>query len=481
MDLLSRNHIFIYAMIGLYMGCSIPVFDKVYNTLKVVIDEKFHIPQAQAYCNGQFDVWDPKITTLPGLYLAAAKFVSPILPCTTYNLRFFNLVISGINMGLIYIILNIVYGHSCSRFNLTLQALNMVLLPPLYFFAHVFYTDVLSLMCLLVFTIAAIKRYRIMILIFGLASIGCRQTNAIWILMFFSQKLCEIALKASRVYGNVKIEHNKSIKKNSSMYHVLDRSALKRTYDYEDGYHVFSMPFDRLYKSMIHNEELLTDLQHCMVLFVPVLAFGLFVLYNGSIVVGDKSAHTMTLNSPQSLYFLLFYGFFGLPFVLARFKSTMKFMLQNKLVALELAVTSAICVHFNTVAHPYLLADNRHYTFYIWNRWFGRYPAAPYLTIPVYVFLTFSLLDTLRTQNCISFLLAYYPSLMLGTALQRLLEIRYFIVPYFVARLRFPKSPNWLIICEFLWYMAINVATFTIFFTKEVKWEEFEEPQRIIW
>lgn len=32
-------------------------------------DEPFHVPQAQAYCNGDWTTWDPKITTPPGLYV----------------------------------------------------------------------------------------------------------------------------------------------------------------------------------------------------------------------------------------------------------------------------------------------------------------------------------------------------------------------------------------------------------------------------
>lgn len=31
------------------------------------LDEVFHIPQAQAFCEGRWDVWDPKLTTPPGL------------------------------------------------------------------------------------------------------------------------------------------------------------------------------------------------------------------------------------------------------------------------------------------------------------------------------------------------------------------------------------------------------------------------------
>lgn len=34
-----------------------------------VQDELFHIPQAQRYCLGKYSLWDPKITTFPGLYL----------------------------------------------------------------------------------------------------------------------------------------------------------------------------------------------------------------------------------------------------------------------------------------------------------------------------------------------------------------------------------------------------------------------------
>ena len=34
-------------------------------------DEPFHIPQAQAYCEGDYAKWDPKITTPPGLCVSS--------------------------------------------------------------------------------------------------------------------------------------------------------------------------------------------------------------------------------------------------------------------------------------------------------------------------------------------------------------------------------------------------------------------------
>ncbi|EDO25727.1 predicted protein, partial [Nematostella vectensis] len=63
------------------------------------LDEIFHIPQAQQYCEYKFSEWDPKITTLPGLYLVslailrvAAFFSSTELidVCSVLWLRFTN-------------------------------------------------------------------------------------------------------------------------------------------------------------------------------------------------------------------------------------------------------------------------------------------------------------------------------------------------------------------------------------------------------
>ncbi|KAK9399500.1 dol-P-Glc:Glc2Man9GlcNAc2-PP-Dol alpha-C2-glucosyltransferase-like [Crotalus adamanteus] len=41
------------------------------------MDEAFHVPQAQAYCAGRFQQWDPMITTLPGLYLLSVGILKP--------------------------------------------------------------------------------------------------------------------------------------------------------------------------------------------------------------------------------------------------------------------------------------------------------------------------------------------------------------------------------------------------------------------
>ena len=37
------------------------------------------------------------------------------------------------------------------------------------------------------------------------------------------------------------------------------------------------------------------------------------------------------------------------------------------------------------IHHPFLLADNRHYTFYVWRRVFMLHPVVPHLLVPGYI------------------------------------------------------------------------------------------------
>jgi alpha-1,2-glucosyltransferase len=58
-----------------------------FSVIEPYMDEIFHIPQAQTYCDFKFMEWDPKITTFPGLYLfsfALNLLASNVLPSSAY-------------------------------------------------------------------------------------------------------------------------------------------------------------------------------------------------------------------------------------------------------------------------------------------------------------------------------------------------------------------------------------------------------------
>lgn len=136
-------------------------------------------------------------------------------------------------------------------------------------------------------------------------------------------------------------------------------------------------------------------------------------------------------------------------------------------------------VHYNTIVHPYLLADNRHYTFYIWNRFYGRYLIMRYLLIPVYIFGLFVVCKSL--SGSIGSKIFFFISTVLTICLQSLLEVRYFLIPFLLLRLQTKNVIKKWSLLEFFIHLAINYITFTIFFTREIKWNDFNEPQRIIW
>ena len=68
---------------------------------KPYLDEIFHVPQAQKYCQYRFTEWDPKITTLPGLYLTTFAVLKTFaffskqeltIVCSALFLRLTNLI-----------------------------------------------------------------------------------------------------------------------------------------------------------------------------------------------------------------------------------------------------------------------------------------------------------------------------------------------------------------------------------------------------
>jgi alpha-1,2-glucosyltransferase len=139
---------------------------------------------------------------------------------------------------------------------------------------------------------------------------------------------------------------------------------------------------------------------------ILLTSFATFILLNGSVVLGDKSNHVATPNIPQILYHQTFTTFFAWPLLLPQFlliplvllsklpqailpftqiEPLLVFRRQNFLprISLFLAFTllAMAIVYANTIVHPFLLADNRHYYFYIFRRvmspWWVRYALCP--------------------------------------------------------------------------------------------------------
>lgn len=77
-------------------------------------------------------------------------------------------------------------------------------------------------------------------------------------------------------------------------------------------------------------------------------------------------------------------------------------VLPRPIVTLACVGLAMLVVHYNTIVHPFTLADNRHYTFYVF-RLLLRYPIVRYAAAPVYLVSAWSVIQALRASGKLYF------------------------------------------------------------------------------
>ena len=214
--------------------------------------------------------------------------------------------------------------------------------------------------------------------------------------------------------------------------------------------------------------------------FLVVVSFLFFLHYNGGIVMGDKAAHEVNVHLPQIGYFFFFYVLFSLPQVPRFITPFLQWCRKNTVTLVALLMISVLAVHSNTLEHPYMLADNRHYTFYLWNKLYGRYIIFRYLMIPIYTFGAFMAYSHVKAQTFV-FRAMFVVCLVAAVVPQKLIEFRYFIIPFLFLRSQY-VAKDWVQIwTETVYYLLINAITLYIFISKTFMWEDDPNPQRIMW
>lgn len=449
--------------------------------------------------------WDPMITTLPGLYLVSVGVIKPVVwltdltgavVCSTAMLRFINLLFNCGNLYLLYLLIcklhlrekvfsddedyracSFVFFVSFSSSDVTfplfqtrttsrrvLSALSLSTFPVLYFFNFLYYTDAGSTFFILFTYLMTLYGCHKASAFLAVCSVLFRQTNIIWV------AFCAGTLVAAKMDEAWRVEHTKKRDEKAPPSQV-------------------PLSFSGCKKVLLFTLEFLTSPSHVKAVLLvawPYAAVGVgflvFVVLNDGIVVGDRTSHEVCLNFPQLFYFFFFALFFSLPVSLCyhrvlRFLQALK---KQPLFFLLLTCVSLLLVWKFTFVHRYLLADNRHYPFYVWKRLFQRHELARFILIPAYVFAGWNFLDSFKSRS-LFWSLAFLACLLAATVPQKLLEFRYFIVPYLMYRLHMPLPSLPRLIVEFLLYTVVNAATLYIFITKTFHWPDSTATQRFMW
>ncbi|XP_073026341.1 dol-P-Glc:Glc(2)Man(9)GlcNAc(2)-PP-Dol alpha-1,2-glucosyltransferase isoform X2 [Primulina eburnea] len=411
------------------------------------MDEIFHVPQAQKYCGGNFRSWDPMITTPPGLYVLSLAYVASLFP-GLYCLR----AVSS-------------FSDSCSTSILRLT------------------NGVLTVL--------------------GALSVLMRQTNIIWMLFV----ACAAVIDFTHSHKNdcLKVDKpNMSKEKDTQTTDYRSQSVAGKSRKRRNGNglgswnNVISQAsgpttcssglFDEIWDVIIISWHFLWELLATFSpFFVIFTAFVAFVCWNGSIVLGAKDAHSVSPHFSQLLYYSLVSALFTVPahFSLQQAAVLFRQLSRNKMLSFFLSIVAlTICflsVKIFSIAHPYLLADNRHYPFYLWRKIINYHWSTKYLMVPLYVYSMFSIVANLAKGQKKIWVMVYILACAGALIPTPLIEFRYYTVPFYflILHTRIDDNKSWLILGTI--YLAINCFTMFMFLFQPFSWSHEAGTQRLMW
>ncbi|XP_008827880.1 putative Dol-P-Glc:Glc(2)Man(9)GlcNAc(2)-PP-Dol alpha-1,2-glucosyltransferase [Nannospalax galili] len=452
------------------------LFSAVSRTLREpYMDEIFHLPQAQRYCEGRFSrsQWDPMITTLPGLYLVSVGVVKPArwilgwsehVVCSVGMLRSVNLLFSAGHFYLLYLLFRKVQprNKAASSIQRILSALTLAVFPILYFFNFLYYTEAGSVFFTLFAYLMCLYGNHKTSAMLGFCGFMFRQTNIVW------AAFCAGHVVAQKLTEAWKTELQK--KKGERLPPIKGPFA--------EFWNV--LRFLLLYSLSFKNLRALVILTWPY--FLLLCGFCVFVVVNGGIVIGDRGSHEACLHLPQLFYFFAFTLFFSFPHLLSltKIKAFLCLAWKRRVQFFVITLVSVFFVWKFTYVHKFLLADNRHYTFYVWKRIFQRHEIVKYLLVPAYLFAGWAIADSLKSKS-VFWNLMFFVCLVSATVPQELLEFRYFILPYLIYRLNIPLPSVSKLVCELGCYAVVNFLTFYIFLNKTFQWPNNQDIQRFMW
>jgi alpha-1,2-glucosyltransferase len=248
------------------------------------------------------------------------------------------------------------------------------------------------------------------------------------------------------------------------------------------------------------------------------------------------------------LYYFAFMTFFSWPILLPYLSTIIRnptSYLPRVGIFCSFTIIAILMIHFNTLVHPFTLADNRHYPFYVF-RYFIIPQYRKYFLAPIYVLcgwlciLALSPSSTAATARIattkastdakghqtiefarqdtvhVSFVIVFLASTTLSLVTAPLVEPRYFLIPWLIWRMHVPETlasdaprqkalevgakstpaaggtgalgrlvdglASHALSLELVWYTVINVLTGYMFLTRTFEWSQ--EPgmaQRFMW
>lgn len=334
-----------------------------------------HVPLGLSACafNLSPSRYDSRVTTPPGLYLITAP-LARCIGCDTRRLRLVNSLLSSITVLPVFQTLR--HCTAQSERVTALLALAAVLNPVFIQCSAMYYTDgIAALLVSSAHSVACVYASHCMYMraallssaLYGAATLTRQNVAPFTAFSASCAALCATQRNNKHSYfaswtcraesqSVTSPEHNAA----SNSWRISPLQSLQREATILKQYFNF------------HTIVLLA-LFNAVVPAGSACVLGCIALRNnGNIALGDADAHRPSLHLAQIGYAGSFMCLSLAPLHLSAIfeQSTSNGMtwLNRLLRTILLQILCVLCVHYGTFAHPYLLADNRHFTFYLYRR-----------------------------------------------------------------------------------------------------------------
>ena len=481
---LNRFHdIVVYALFGITHAHVAGLISQETAPTEKIVDEVFHITQTQTFCKiaagssaskatvystiqSMYDSYDNKITTPPGPYFFAQWYSQYILQdteCSNESIRSTNIVFNLATVIVLNEILKALEEKGERNSPVHYKRLLILILQPVhFFFGFLFYTDAGSTFFIMLSYLFALKvkfhsawtslAYLYACSASGWISLWFRQTNVIWY---------------GFIIGTIMVRFFEEV------------GAVKKTY--ESPLVEIVTFFSNMLKYVFR--DCVTSVSKCAYAFLALLpivavlsSFLLFLRWNNyHIVLGDQSNHTPVFHAPQIFYFVAFtliptFHLDLLPHAVAWNVTQLKRGARNAMSMPNILgiVCVGVLTYKFTMIHPFILADNRHYTFYLWNKLL-KHRFVQLSMVPIYFYLGKIFWSRLLQQKGFVWLLGYTCCTFLVLIPAHLIEFRYFTIPMFFASIHLllqsrQKQPvDWYMKWTILAFIVVNSALVYIF------------------
>eukprot|EP00457_Paulinella_chromatophora_P004361 gb/GEZN01004373.1/.p1 GENE.gb/GEZN01004373.1/~~gb/GEZN01004373.1/.p1 ORF type:complete len:553 (-),score=72.13 gb/GEZN01004373.1/:322-1848(-) len=477
------------------------------------MDEIFHIPQAQAFCSGRWMDYHPAITTGPGLYVfswalahlasALTAFTVPVsgssVLCSLLFLRGTVFLVHCLTSSLLHILLLVLQPLTAPE-RRAAKTMELSLFPLFFFFSFLYYTDVLATFLVLLMYLVSLQRRHFWSALVGLLALFVRQTNIAWVLWVlacavlrdYESKRLEV-----REIGQVGEQQGQQNEKTTQRTRKQTRKekkeqrqqeATRQQQEPQEGEHPLlrhpiyvshTLPAGLNFLDW-HRRHwwplLCTYWPYVMVIYW----FIVFVWLNQGVALGDRSHHQAGLHVPQLFYFVAFALLFSgttafTPKLLREFITDLWETMSHGSSAFFLVqalMTMVQAVRHFTFAHPFLLADNRHYTFYLWKAIWRRNPYYKYALIPLYVYGFWAIHRMLRPRRSVLWQCLFLTCTALAVVPAPLVEFRYFITPFMLLHLHETVSSKTGLLLNVAGGALLNFFTVYMFLLQPFWWQD---------